>query len=194
LRAASWPAPQLKRLTADELLAKARSANPDLAPKTIVLRSDRSAPASLAAGPARQLFVNPYSGDVLGEGNGRRVREFFRTLVEWHRYVAMAGDSRPTGRAITGASNLMFLFIVVSGLFLWWPRTWTWAALGNIVWFRGGLPGKARDFNWHNTIRRDAEGRIRIPTPVVNFAHEICARGGLSRSGGSHDHQRSTAV
>ena len=64
----------------------------------------------------------------------------------------MAGESRPTGRAITGASNLMFLFIVVSGLFLWWPRTWTWAAVRNVIWFRGGLPGKARDFNWHNTI------------------------------------------
>ncbi len=24
--------------------------------------------------------------------------------------------------------------------------------LRNITWFRGGLPGKARDFNWHNTI------------------------------------------
>ncbi len=67
------------------------------------------------------------------------MRDFFRTVVEWHRYVAMAGDSRPTGRAITGASNLMFLFIVVSGLFLWWPRTWTSAALRNILWFRGGL-------------------------------------------------------
>jgi uncharacterized iron-regulated membrane protein len=64
----------------------------------------------------------------------------------------MAGDSRPTGKAITGASNLMFLFIVVSGLFLWWPRTWTWSAVKSVVSFRGGLRGKARDFNWHNTI------------------------------------------
>jgi uncharacterized iron-regulated membrane protein len=46
----------------------------------------------------------------------------------------------------------MFLFIVVSGLFLWWPRTWTWAAVKSVIWFRGGLAGKARDFNWHNTI------------------------------------------
>ncbi len=64
------------------------------------------------------MFVNPYTGELLGEGNGQGVRDFFRTMVEWHRYVAMSGPSRPTGRAITGASNLMFLFIVVSGLFL----------------------------------------------------------------------------
>ncbi len=140
------------RLAADEIVARAKSAKPDLEPSTIVLRSDPSAPASLAAGPARQVFVNPYSGAVLGEGNGQGVRNFFRSMVEWHRYVAMAGESRPTGRAITGASNLMFLFIVVSGLFLWWPRTWTWAAAKSVLWFRGGLTGKARDFNWHNTI------------------------------------------
>jgi uncharacterized iron-regulated membrane protein len=146
------PAPGTGRLSADELVTKVRSALPDLTPTSIVLRSDPAAPASLAVGAGRQVFVNPYSGDVLGEGNGQGVRDFFRSMVEWHRYVAMAGDSRPTGRAITGASNLMFLFIVVSGLFLWWPRTWTWAAVKSVIWFRGGLNGKARDFNWHNTV------------------------------------------
>jgi uncharacterized iron-regulated membrane protein len=146
------PSEGVKRLPADELLAKVTRAQPDLAPTTIVIRSAPGAPASLAAGPGRQVFVNPYSGAVLGEGNGQGMRDFFRTLVEWHRYVAMAGDSRATGRAITGASNLMFLFIVLSGLFLWWPRTWTSATLRNILWFRGGLSSKARDFNWHNTI------------------------------------------
>ncbi len=148
----SEPAPGSTRLPADELVEKVRSAQPDLRPTTIVLRSDPGAPASLAVGAARQVFVNPYSGAVLGEGNGQGVRDFFRGVVEWHRYVAMAGDSRATGRAITGASNLMFLFIVLSGLFLWWPRTWTWAAVKSVVWFRGGLAGRARDFNWHNTI------------------------------------------
>ena len=146
------PSEGAKRLPADAFLAKVTGAQPDLAPTAIVIRSAPGAPASLAAGPGRQVFVNPYSGEVLGEGNGQGMRDFFRTVVEWHRYVAMAGDSRPTGRAITGASNLMFLVIVVSGLFLWWPRTWTSAALRNILWFRGGLAGKTRDFNWHNTV------------------------------------------
>ena len=73
-------------------------------------------------------------------------------MTEWHRYLGRAGESRLIGRAITGASNLIFLFIVVGGLFLWWPRTWTWTALPNVLWFRPGLRSKARDFNWHNTI------------------------------------------
>jgi uncharacterized iron-regulated membrane protein len=41
---------------------------------------------------------------------------------------------------------------VLSGPFLWWPRAWTWTAVRNITWFRRGVAGKARDFNWHNAI------------------------------------------
>ena len=44
----------------------------------------------------------------------------------------------------------MFLFLVMSGLYLWFPRKKTWASFRKILWFRGGLSGKARDFNWHN--------------------------------------------
>ena len=146
------PTAGVRLLPVDELFAKVSAVRPELTPTTVVLRSDPSAPTSMAIGTGRQIFVNPYTGAVLGEGNGDRVRAFFRTMVEWHRYVAMAGESRPTGKAITGASNLMFLFIVISGMVLWWPRTWTWASIRSITWFRRGLPGKARDFNWHNTI------------------------------------------
>jgi len=117
-----------------------------------MVRSEPTAPASLTIGAGRQLFVDPYTGAVLGEGNGQGVRTFFRVMVEWHRYVAASGASRPLGRAVTGASNLAFLFIVLSGLFLWWPRSWKWSAIRNITWFKGGVRGRARDFNWHNTI------------------------------------------
>lgn len=35
---------------------------------------------------------------------------------------------------------------------MWIPRQWSAQYLKPIVWFRGGLQGKARDFNWHNTF------------------------------------------
>ena len=146
------PAAGAERLPADALVARLAAAYPEVTPTALVIRSDRNAPASFAVGAGKQMFVDAYSGAVLGEGNGQGVRDFFRVVVEWHRYIAMAGDRRPTGKAITGAANLMFLFIVMSGLYLWWPRTRTLAAVRNVVWFRGGLTGKARDFNWHNTI------------------------------------------
>ena len=144
--------PTRNRMTADAILSTVASTRPDLSPTALVVRSEPTAPISLAIGAGRQLFVDPYTGAVLGEGSGQRVRASFRVVVEWHRYLAASGANRPFGRAVTGASNLAFLFIVVSGLFLWWPRSWKWGAVLAITWFKGGLSGKARDFNWHNTI------------------------------------------
>jgi uncharacterized iron-regulated membrane protein len=141
-----------QRLSADALIAKLGETRHDLKPTVLVIRSEPSAPASFTIGPGRQLFVDPYTGAAFGEGNGHRVRNFFRVMVEWHRYLGASGESRPRGRAVTGASNLAFLFIVVSGMFLWWPRSWTWTAVRNVTWFKSGLSGKPRDFNWHNTI------------------------------------------
>ena len=43
-----------------------------------------------------------------------------------------------------------FLFIAVSGFYLWLPRKWTSGILRSILWFRRGLSSKARDYNWHH--------------------------------------------
>ena len=118
---------------------------------TVTLRADRSAPAAVAIG-TRPVYVNPYTGVVLGEGS-EKTRAFFRRVTDWHRWLGVAvGPGRVTARAITGASNLAFLFLVVSGFYLWLPKIWTWRQIRNIAWFKGGLRAKARDFNWHNTI------------------------------------------
>jgi uncharacterized iron-regulated membrane protein len=55
-------------------------------------------------------------------------------------------------RAITGWSNFLFLFIVCSGFYLWFPRKWRWAQVRSVVIFNPAARGKARDFNWHNVI------------------------------------------
>ena len=73
-------------------------------------------------------------------------------MTNWHRYLAMSGESRATGRSITGISNAAFLVLALSGLYIWWPRQLTRRALTPIVWFRRTSTGRARDFNWHNTI------------------------------------------
>jgi uncharacterized iron-regulated membrane protein len=40
----------------------------------------------------------------------------------------------------------------MSGFYLWWPRNWNLKTLRQVTWFRRGLPSRARNFNWHNTI------------------------------------------
>jgi uncharacterized iron-regulated membrane protein len=121
------------------------------APTTLTLRADPGTPAAIGLSGGRTVFVDPYTGEVLGEGS-QRVRGFFRVITDWHRWLGMQGENRTIAKAITGACNLVFLFLVCSGFYLWWPRKWNWSLVRNVLWFRRGLPGKARDFNWHNVI------------------------------------------
>jgi uncharacterized iron-regulated membrane protein len=139
------------RLPLTTLLSKVLESGEGELPVSIAVRSDPEAPVSISLGRGRSLFVNPYTGDSLGEGN-QRVRKFFRTVTDWHRWLGASVESRPTGKAFTGAANLAFLFLVGSGFYLWWPRSLRWSSIRNVIFFRRGLSGKARDFNWHNTI------------------------------------------
>jgi uncharacterized iron-regulated membrane protein len=144
------PTAESKRLPVEELINKAREAR-GANPTAVTLKSDPAAPAEIGFGRETTLFVNPYTAAILGEGSPR-VRSFFRGVTEWHRWLGAKGDNRNVARAITGACNLGFLFMVVSGFYLWWPRNWNLKSLRNVVWFRRGLPSRVRDFNWHNTI------------------------------------------
>ena len=139
------------RASASTLLAAARAFDPSATPTSITYRADPSSPVAIAIG-RRTVYLNAHTGSVYGDGHGQGVREFFATMTAWHRYLGRAGDGRARARLITGAANLMFLFIVLSGMYLWWPKSLRWTQVRNITWFRGGLHAKARDFNWHNTI------------------------------------------
>lgn len=150
----AWTAPSSsdqQPLSPETLLARVHAAQAGTAPIGLTLRSDRRAPATVLLDGNKSILVDPYSGVIIGDSPSQP-RAFFRTMTLWHRYLAMEGDNRATGKSITGAANLAFLFIVISGLYLWLPRLWTWIQFKNVLWFRGGLTAKARDFNWHNVI------------------------------------------
>jgi uncharacterized iron-regulated membrane protein len=95
--------------------------------------------------------LDPYTGAVLAGASGTKGQEFFSALRRWHRYVgAEAAEARATGKLAAGVANLVFLFIVLSGLYLWWPRRWSRQAVRATTVPSVSLSGKARDFNWHN--------------------------------------------
>jgi len=137
------------RLPVETLLEKARESRGKL-PTAITMQSAPAAPAQLAYG-REVLYLDPTTGSLLGAGN-LQMRAFFRGVTDWHRWLAASEESRPAARAVTGYANLAFLFIVLSGAYLWLPRVWSKASVRAITLFRGGLSGKARDFNWHNVI------------------------------------------
>jgi uncharacterized iron-regulated membrane protein len=141
--------PAAERLPIETLVTNATRAL-GAPPVTLTVRADREAPIEMVAG-TRMLFLDAYTGEVRGEG-AKGLRAFFRSVTDWHRRLAATGEYRDTGRAITGAANLLFLVLVLSGMVIWMPRKWSWRHVRPIAWFRGGLMGKARDFNWHNAI------------------------------------------
>lgn len=144
------PAPGAARLGVEALAARVFEAR-GAGASSLTLRTDPEAPAAFAFGRESTLFVDPYTGAVLGEGS-KRARAFFRSVTDWHRWLGATGERRGAARAVTGAANLCFLFIVLSGIYLWWPSRLTARHLRPITLFKGGLRGKARDFNWHNVF------------------------------------------
>jgi uncharacterized iron-regulated membrane protein len=144
----STPTPGSTRLPVEALLERARQQRAEQSPTAITLRSDPRAPALLAFGQTT-LYQDVYSGRLLGEPS-THIRGVMSRLRTWHRWLAMDGERRAIGKAVSGWANLIFLVIVISGMYLWIPRRWAWPNLRAVVLFRSGLGGKARDFNWHN--------------------------------------------
>ena len=144
------PQPGATPLPPETLLSRIEATR-HAVPATLTFRAAPNASVEAGFGRDLTLFVNPYDGEVLG-GGSRGIRAFFSQVTGWHRWLGAQGSSRAAARAVTGASNLLFLVLVVLGAYLWLPRVWSWRHIKPILLFRGGLAGRARDFNWHNVI------------------------------------------
>jgi uncharacterized iron-regulated membrane protein len=64
--------------------------------------------------------------------------------------VAWGGVRHENLRAIKDAANLCFFFLLLSGIYLWFPRKISWQHLKPAMLFRPNLKGRARDWNLHN--------------------------------------------
>jgi uncharacterized iron-regulated membrane protein len=146
------PAPGAERLTLEELVAAAKLHRPEFSPTTIMLRNEPDAAVVLGAGRSGSLLVDPYLGTAQEPG-AQGLRAFFSAVTGWHRWFNATGESRATAKAITGASNLAFLFLILSGVYLWLPRIGKWAAFKARLLFNPyATTAKARDFNWHHVF------------------------------------------
>lgn len=139
------------RLPLNEIITKLQAAKPAAKPAGITLQSDRTAAAVISLGRDGQVFINPYTGEITGEG-AKNWRGFFRFVEDAHRWLSLTGSGRDVGRTINDGANLLFLFLAISGVYIWFPRKLSWQNLKAVIWFRRGLRGKARHFNLHTTI------------------------------------------
>lgn len=89
--------------------------------------------------PSRtSVYANPYAGEVTGRSERL---PFFAAMFGLHRWLL---DSRPSGdgvfwgKLVVGISTLLFVFVLVSGVVIWWPRTRKALANGLKIPFRKG--------------------------------------------------------
>ena len=114
-------------LPLDVLVKQAQSTLPDdvkITGATIFADSLRSYQFSLSKPRKASIYVNPYTGEVLGSPQRA---PFFATMFKLHRWLL--GPARTAdggigwGKLLVGTSTLLFLLILITGLILWWPKS-----------------------------------------------------------------------
>jgi uncharacterized iron-regulated membrane protein len=69
--------------------------------------------------PSLTAFVDPYTGKIVELYNSRE--GFFYNVMALHRWLL--GSNNGPGKLITGVATFIFLFILITGIILWWPKT-----------------------------------------------------------------------
>lgn len=116
-------------------------------PASILMYRDAAQPIEFRSGQ-KSVLLDRYTGKNLGE-SAPQLHAFFQPVLALHRWLGMMGERRKTGKAITGACNFAFFFLLVTGVYLWWPRKWTRRHLRPVTLYRSRAHGRARDVNWH---------------------------------------------
>lgn len=105
------------RKTMAEIIAIVKEKFPKPAIKNIRVKNDLHASVEFILKDKTSIYVNPYSGEILGTGN--RDTDFFGTVLRLHRSLLL-GD---VGKIITGTSATIFIIMLISGIILWWPKS-----------------------------------------------------------------------
>ncbi|MEZ5345820.1 MAG: PepSY-associated TM helix domain-containing protein [Pyrinomonadaceae bacterium] len=145
------PGENAQKLPLRELVTRVTQKYPEAKPTSVLIKNDSNSAVVISMGREGKFYVNPYNGEITGTG-AKNWEEFFGFFERMHRWLALDGDARTVGKGLNDASNLLFAFLAISGLYIWFPRNVSWRGFKSILWFRRGLKGKAKNFNWHNTI------------------------------------------
>lgn len=140
------PAVDAKPVDLDTIVAEARRAHPEGRPTLVTVRTEPRSSVRVAFGREGALYLDPYTGAALGTSS--KIADVLHVVEDWHRWLG----SREIGRPFTGVCNLAFLGMAISGVYLWWPRPTRRGALKAVAVPSFRLRGRARDFNWHNSI------------------------------------------
>ena len=113
-------------LPMEQLMTKVAATLPDSVSVTGVnISSDpeRAYQVTLSKPRRASMYVDQYTGEITGKYERA---PFFNFMFRMHRWLldSMKQDGGIFwGKMIVGTSTLMFVFVLISGVFVWWPRT-----------------------------------------------------------------------
>jgi uncharacterized iron-regulated membrane protein len=116
---------------------------------TMQIFSDPGLPAQVQFGKEEVLFVDPCTGQLL-TGAASKVHDFLLAVRNLHASASLEHEEGGLLDEAKNAANLLFFFLILTGLVLWLPRRWRKANFEAVTIFRTSLRGRARDWNWHN--------------------------------------------
>lgn len=97
------------------------------------------------------VFMNPYTGEFLKkqqtEGSGEF--DFFHFIIDGHRALWLPYE---IGRPIVGIATLIFLFMLVTGLIMWWPKKWNKSAYKKSFAIKWNGNFKRVNYDMHNVL------------------------------------------
>jgi len=137
--------PGTERVPLDILAANASAAYPGRKMSQVRFWSDPTRSAMIRCGNADQIYLDPWTGRVLGMQN--RYRGLFGRAEDIHRFL---GLGTTVGTHVTAVAAFGFIFIIVSGIVLWVPPAWR--ALRGALTLKFKLSGRAALLNWHRTL------------------------------------------
>jgi uncharacterized iron-regulated membrane protein len=108
-----------KQLPVETLLARLKQKEPKAVVTRVQVFADpaRSVVINYNGGKKNQAFINPYTAEVIELYKYQD--SFFYTIFALHRWL-LGGD---VGKLIVGISTLLFVFILTTGIILWWPKS-----------------------------------------------------------------------
>lgn len=114
-------------LPIEQLLEKVTATLPDSVSVTgVSISSDsgRAYQVNLSKPRRASLYVDQYTGEVKGKSERSG---FFTFMFRMHRWLLDSMNSGNEGifwgKMIVGVSTLLFVFVLISGIVIWWPRT-----------------------------------------------------------------------
>lgn len=94
-----------------------------------------------------KVYLNPYTGEVVFREDAKK--EFFTIVLALHMNLLM-GDN--IGHIIIQWSVVCFVFLLLSGMVLWWPKKWTRKQLKKSMTVKWNAKFKRLNYDLHNVF------------------------------------------